>query len=166
MEVTCIDGEPTFFHKARVFYLKNFKQFVIEKTLQERRSFTLLKELSKFVLTVGLSGFLILVFTLFKEDIDDQRNHLKYEYIASTLDDINRASTTILLSHEKNNKYLKAISKLNNENKEELEQVNIYTSEVSRLLTESLSQLKKINMELKEARIKSITTKNQAAKDE
>ena len=45
MEATCIDGNPTFTQKCRVFYLKNFKRYVADGITQDRKCWTGLKKL-------------------------------------------------------------------------------------------------------------------------
>ncbi len=155
MEATCIDGEPSFIQRLRVFYLKNFKQFVVDKTLQERRGSTLLKELSKYVLTIGLSGFLILVFTILKEGIDDRRMQSKYEELKTTLEEIRRTSSEISLNLENNSKSLQQIANLNDQSNRDIQQVRENTLESNRLLAEFVFQLKRITSELEADRNKS-----------
>ena len=59
MVVTCLEGIPTPCDKVRVFLLRMFKPLVVEKRVQPVRIWSLINSVLKFVLTVGLSGFLL-----------------------------------------------------------------------------------------------------------
>jgi hypothetical protein len=71
MEGTCIDGNPNFYQRIQTFYLRNFKQYAKDSVVQQRKSVSLVKEVLKYTLTIGLSGFLLLALTMMKERIDD-----------------------------------------------------------------------------------------------
>lgn len=71
MEGTCIDGSPKIHQRIRLFYLRNFKQYAKGSVIQQRKSVLFFKEILKYVLTIGLSGFLLLVFTFVKDKIED-----------------------------------------------------------------------------------------------
>ena len=100
MEVTSLDGEPNFLHKMRVFYLKNFKETVEDKKVQNIKFNNLLKKLFIYVSTVGLSGFLILLFTLLKDNIDSEKSNPYYEKLYNKIDTSNRTSFEIKTSIE------------------------------------------------------------------
>ena len=59
MAVTCLEGNPTPCDKLHVFLLRTFKPTVVEKRVQPARIWPLINSIVKFVLTVGLSGFLL-----------------------------------------------------------------------------------------------------------
>lgn len=82
MECTSLDGNPTMLDKTRVIYLRHFKHMVIGDTWQPIKFYEGLKEILKFTFTVGLSGFLIYLFT-FSDDS-------KQELIENELKAINR----------------------------------------------------------------------------
>ena len=65
MEATCIDGQPNLGQHARVFYLRNFKRYVVESKVQDRKALVLTKNIFKWAFTVGLSGIFILIASLF-----------------------------------------------------------------------------------------------------
>lgn len=81
MEATCIDGDPNVLQRLRIFYIKNFKQYIVGKVVQETRALRLSKEVLKYVLTIGLSGFLILIFTMIKGRLDDKQSESRYHEI-------------------------------------------------------------------------------------
>lgn len=70
MESTCIDGEPNLYHRLQTYYLRNFKPYSVDSRIQQRKAVGLVKEVGKYILTIGLSGFLLLAFTLAKDKID------------------------------------------------------------------------------------------------
>lgn len=79
MEITSIDGTPTIMDKIRVFYLRYFKNKVInEKYLPKSIVSTLLTSL-KFVLNIGLSGFLIYFITILPNKKSDNNETIKIE---------------------------------------------------------------------------------------
>ena len=61
MAVTCLDARPTICDKSRVARLRIIKLLCVGGKLQQRRLLTWLGSIFKYVLTVGLSGFLLLV---------------------------------------------------------------------------------------------------------
>ncbi len=148
MEVTCIDGEPSLIQKLRVFYLKNFKQCVINKTLQEKRVTNLFKEVSKYVLTIGLSGFLILVFTLFKENIEDRKSQAKYKGQISTIENINQAASEISSNTKRIDESLQKIMELQEQINKDTQKIMNNTLESKEVLSESISHLKEIKSDI------------------
>ena len=67
METTCIDGDASSLQFLRAFYLKNFKKYIINSVVQERKIKLFLVEIFKYVFIVGFSGSLILLITLLKD---------------------------------------------------------------------------------------------------
>lgn len=61
MEATSIDGDPSVRQRARVFYLRYFKPQIIDAKVHDSKAIVAVRDVSKWVLTVGLSGFLILI---------------------------------------------------------------------------------------------------------
>ena len=94
MESTCLDGRPGVFQKILVFYLRNFKEYVENKTLHKRRSTVFLREMAKYTATVGLSGFIILIVTWSKDSIESSQaaeRHQELLNVYSHIDDNVRA---------------------------------------------------------------------------
>lgn len=164
MQATCIDGEPSFIQTLRVFYLKNFKQCVVNKTLQDKKVTKLFKEISKYVLTIGLSGFLILVFTLFKEDIDDRKIQSKYKELTTTIEKINNASSEISSNSKSIKESLQKMMDLQNQNNKNIQQMMKNTLESNGLLSEAISNLRKISSDLEDTKTKSSKTNNSSNK--
>lgn len=109
MESTCIDGNPNFGHKLRYFYVTNFKEFVVGGILQPRKVTTMLKEISKYVLTIWLSGFLILIFTLVKANIDNKENERKARQMQQTIENLSKRAENIEESLKTSNHLLQGI---------------------------------------------------------
>ncbi|MFC2466153.1 MAG: hypothetical protein ACFNYM_08740 [Bacteroidota bacterium] len=59
MECTCLDGMPSWRQRIRIEYLRFTKHLVINKEWKPTRLNCFLYDIIKFVLTVGLSGFII-----------------------------------------------------------------------------------------------------------
>lgn len=87
MEMTSIDGKATIFDKLRVFYLRNFKNKVIDGKYQTKPITTALLTSLKFIFNVGLSGFIIYLFTILptinasRESRDEEKNSLQFEIV-------------------------------------------------------------------------------------
>ncbi len=71
MESTCIDGNPTILHRLRTYWLRNFHSLIFKDSTNPPRAKQFGATLLKYILTVGLSGFLILVITWAREGIRD-----------------------------------------------------------------------------------------------
>lgn len=61
MSVTCLEGKPTICDRVRVAFIRLNKHLVIDETVQTILIVKWLGEVLKFVLTVGLSGFLLTI---------------------------------------------------------------------------------------------------------
>ena len=88
METTSIDGNPNLIDKARVFYLKNFKNKVIDAKYQEKTITSAILTSLKFILNIGLSGFLIYLLTVLpnkktttKNENSSSLDSLKFEIL-------------------------------------------------------------------------------------
>ncbi|EPQ4128391.1 hypothetical protein LAD80_000734 [Proteus mirabilis] len=67
MESTCLDGNPSMIQKLYMVYLRCFKEYVIDGTLQKRKATKFFCDIMKYALTVGLSGFIILAVSWAKD---------------------------------------------------------------------------------------------------
>lgn len=63
MESTSLDGNPTFLQRQRVSYLRTFKNLVVDNKWTPTKFSVFVREVFKWVLTVGLSGIIIYVLT-------------------------------------------------------------------------------------------------------
>jgi hypothetical protein len=70
MEYTSIDGCPSIEDKFRYYYLKYCKNLVINDKYQQTKIRSGFFNILKYTLTVGLSGFLIFLFTIFPNKND------------------------------------------------------------------------------------------------
>ena len=68
MENYSVDGNPSFVEKVRLWRLKFFKHLIINNIYQDRKITTSFKQIAHYVLTVGLSGFLIWLFTIYPQN--------------------------------------------------------------------------------------------------
>lgn len=64
MEYTSLDGKPSFRQKIRISYLRNFKPLIIDNKWYPTKFSDFYKDILKWILTVGLSGFVFYVVTL------------------------------------------------------------------------------------------------------
>ena len=71
-EYTSLDGNPTLFQRLRVSYLRNFKHLVIDNKWMPTNFSSIGKDILKYTVTVGLSGFIIVLVTLFDQPKEDQ----------------------------------------------------------------------------------------------
>ncbi len=123
MESTCLDGKPNYSQKILTAYLRTFKKYVVNNTLQKRRSTRFLYDITKYTLTVGLSGFIILLITWIKESGDDnqavetQQEVLKAYYdISNSVRKISDISMKINENFELHNEEITGNLKLMNSN--------------------------------------------------
>lgn len=63
MECTSLDGNPTFLQRQRVSFLRTFKNLVVDNKWTPTKFSVFVREVFKWVLTVGLSGIIIYVLT-------------------------------------------------------------------------------------------------------
>ncbi|MDR1198959.1 MAG: hypothetical protein LBK94_08140 [Prevotellaceae bacterium] len=87
MEYTSIDGCPTTIDKIRHIYLKYFKNLVIDGKYHQKKITTWLLSAVKYAFTVGLSGFLIFIFTILPK-MNDKETNKQLNSIQSDLEEI------------------------------------------------------------------------------
>ncbi len=148
MEVTCLDGNPSLIQQSRVIYLRNFKQCIIDNTVQARKVSVLLKEVFKYVLTIGLSGFLILVFTLARDDIKKNQDDSWYHKIQLSLDAISQTTSNMSKNIERSECILQELINLEKLNSKSIGGISIKLEESRELLRMSLDELKNIESNL------------------
>lgn len=95
MDSTCIDGELSLIQSLRVFYLKNFKKYIVDGVLQEQRAKKYLSDLSKYILTIGFSGFMILLITFYMDDIKNKDEEMARESISRDIESIKHTTEEI-----------------------------------------------------------------------
>ncbi len=95
MQVTCLDGKPSILQRIRVFYIRNFKERVVNGTVQRRKASEVTGEIVKYAATVGLSGFIILFFTWAKELSDSEQVEKNRQELLSIYSNI-QASTQLI----------------------------------------------------------------------
>lgn len=113
MECTTIDGNPTFSQKRRVSRLRFVKHLIIDNVYQSTNKRTeRWQDIKKFVLTVGLSGFLFYIiqfcYNLLNPDTTQQKYHQEMINHIDSLQDVVRQTgyslgTKILQSKNKIN---------------------------------------------------------------
>lgn len=85
MESTCLDGNPSMTQKLYMVYLSCFKKYVIDDTLQKRKSTKFFCDMTKYALTVGLSGFIILAVSWFKDSDNVNQATERHQELLTTL---------------------------------------------------------------------------------
>jgi len=140
MESTCLDGKPSITQKLRMFYLRNFKEHVINKTLQKRKISVFASDIAKYTLTVGLSGFVILIVTWAK-DAPDKARQLESQH------EIKSICSNILTSVESISESTKAIESkieiLNRQTDETLKSLSAKIITSNAQLVKAMSELEK-----------------------
>ncbi len=92
MHLTSLDGSPNLFQRLRIFKLRYFHHLVINEKIQTKKFLKQLKTILNYVLTVGLSGGLLFLITLWSNDQSGEINQLK--------DEVNELKTEYLLSEK------------------------------------------------------------------
>lgn len=141
MESTCLDGNPSLLQKLWVVYLRNFKECVVDQTLQKRRSTKFFIEIAKYTLTVGLSGFIILLITWFKDSTNSNQSTERHQEVLRIYSNLADSARSIAESTKKINE---RVEFSNQEASENLKLLNI-------AITESTSRIEKAITTLKEA---------------
>jgi len=101
MECTSLDGNPTFFQRQRISYLRTFKNLVIDNKWIPTRFSVFTKEVLKYVLTVGLSGFIIYLVTLLNQPMNEktekqlEKVNKNLEKVSTQLDKISESNSDI-----------------------------------------------------------------------
>ena len=95
METTCIDGEPGWRDKLRTYCLRNFRSLIFTESTNPPRAKQFGATILKYVLTVGLSGFLILLVTWAREGIRDKEADRERTRLIETLERIQALDTDL-----------------------------------------------------------------------
>lgn len=142
MESTCLDGRPTLFQKILVFYLRNFKECVVNKTLQKRRVTVFFREIVKYTVTVGLSGFIILIVTWSKDSIDSRQAAERHREVLSIYSNIADNAREIAKYSEAIDARVKILGQTTNNN---LESLNLTILESASRIESSVDELRETN---------------------
>lgn len=79
MEATSIDGSPSLLQTLRVAYLRNFKRCIVESKVLDRKVATAAREVLKWVVTVGLSGSVLLLISQLQSKSDELARNTERE---------------------------------------------------------------------------------------
>ena len=96
MEMYSLTGDPKWNQKVYWTCWVFFKQIVKDDYLQERGCYKLAKTLANYVLSVGLSGFLIYLFTIAPQNKDQSRVEHLLERLIEQAEDRNQKLDAIL----------------------------------------------------------------------
>jgi len=108
MEYTSLDGNPTLIERLKISYLRTFKHLTIDKTWRPIKFIDYIKDVVKFAFTVGLSGFIIYLLTIYssqknenkiKEQINNEQK--KIIYIETKVDSIQNIQTGLNILSKK-----------------------------------------------------------------
>jgi len=135
MEATCLDGKPSFFQTISVFYLRNFKSCVVDKTLQKRKASIFFGEIAKYTATVGLSGFIILFVTWAKDSSNSERAEEKHREVLNVYSKIQTNTQSIA-------ERSKAIDTRIKNTSEKLKALNAAVLENTTLIERAVSEFK------------------------
>lgn len=96
MEMYSLTGDPKWNQEVYWTCWVFFKQIVKDDYLQERGCYKLVKTLANYVLSVGLSGFLIYLFTIAPQNKDQSRVEHLLERLIEQAEDRNQKLDAIL----------------------------------------------------------------------
>lgn len=85
MECTCLEGNPSLRQRFDTWCLRNFKHLIVNKVCLPTKFRTLSNSVGKFVLQVGLSGFVIFLLTFLP---NWNRDDILQKHIVSQMDSI------------------------------------------------------------------------------
>ncbi len=149
METTCIDGEPNLYHRLNVFILRNFNQYVQSGILKENRFKSLFKWLAKYTLTVGLSGFVILIVTWIK-DGDTLNNTYKVQVNSyEKLNEIKQESTKSVNQQIEANKKISSLVNKNNATNNKLDTLINQNNEANKSLADITNKVESLRDNVK-----------------
>lgn len=89
MECTSLDSKPSFSQRLRILWLRFFRHLVIDSKWMPKKSSLFIKDVLKWVFTVGLSGAIILVITLWTKPSTTQ-SEIDLKEINKNLDTISK----------------------------------------------------------------------------
>jgi len=101
MEYTSLEGNPSKIHKLQVWYLRNFKFLVMDNKWTPTKISVFAKDVFKYVLTVGFSGFIFYIVTILNQPTKTKTEKLledgnrKLEIITTQLDKFTDSNSTI-----------------------------------------------------------------------
>lgn len=101
MECTSLDGNPTLSQRLRISYLRNFKHLVVDNKWTPTKFSLFIREVFKWVLTVGLSGTIIYLVTIMTQPTSSQTEiqlkevNKNLEIVSKQLDKISDSDSDI-----------------------------------------------------------------------
>lgn len=106
MECTSIEGNPDWMDKLRVFYLRNFKNYVIDQKYENSKIWNYTKGVFDWVFKVGLSGLLIYFLTVFPSINNKIENiqTVNSDTIKIELKEIRKMLHDCMIQHRQHNK--------------------------------------------------------------
>lgn len=103
MEVTSLYGNPSKWQIFQVWRLRVFNKYLSDGIEYNSKNFNFWMTISKFIFSVGLSGILIFVISLYFNFLDSEANEEKYYELNSTLHESNLNMKTIIKKLDKMN---------------------------------------------------------------
>lgn len=103
MEVTSLDGNPSLYQKFLVWKLRYFKRMVVKSVFEKSRFLSNLSEMVKFSLQVGLSGFIIYLFTIMNASQGEVKTETllnKQAEVLNKLDSSSKINNNLILQNQ------------------------------------------------------------------
>ncbi|QBR02466.1 hypothetical protein [Paraburkholderia pallida] len=85
MQCTSIDGTPTVVDRLRIGWIRFTRVMSVRKEMEARRVLVVSSKILGYVLTIGLSGFLLTVLTLWQARGQDAENQRQHDLLVSEL---------------------------------------------------------------------------------
>lgn len=136
MESTCLDGNPSMIQKLYMVYLSCFKKYVIDGTLQKRKATKFFCDIMKYALTVGLSGFIILVVSWIKDSNNANQDTERHQELLAAISIISENVRSIADSAKELNE---------SADKNHQEKIEIFNSNISEGISKIEYAIKTLN---------------------
>jgi hypothetical protein len=95
MNMTALEGKINTINRLKTWYLRNFKEVIVHENIQKPKAVKVCLEILKYVATVGLSGFLILIFSSIKTSNDETLNQKIIRELLNNLTTISKEIDTL-----------------------------------------------------------------------
>tara|TARA_R110000851_G_scaffold319622_1_gene484124 strand:+ start:1212 stop:1913 length:702 start_codon:yes stop_codon:yes gene_type:complete len=141
MECTCIDGEPNWSHKLKYWYLMNFKGVIIDNKLRPKKCVTVTQEIAKYVITIGLSGFLLLIFSMVQNRSEELDSEAKFETLYNKIELIEQNTLSTKISLEQSSLNIKLLIKSFNSVEQRITDVNVANMKMDKTLEDNLKYI-------------------------
>jgi hypothetical protein len=123
MACTSLDGNPTWMQRLDVWYLRHFKHLIIADKWMPVKAADAAWDVLKYVLTVGLSGFIFYAVTMLTAKQADNKTELEVKKVRSEVQAVTAKLDSAVLSQTQLTSYQAAVQRLEEKTDRLLKQV-------------------------------------------